>query len=238
LSLTVFFPCYNDGPTIGGLVRSAAATARNITSDFEIVVVNDGSRDDSASVLGRLGHEVPQLRVIEHGVNRGYGAALRSGFSAATKDLVFYTDGDGQYNPEELSLLHGRMVPGVDVVNGYKRRRRDPWYRIAIGQLYRRTVGRAFGVRLQDMQCDFRLMRRAVLERVDLQSDGGSICVELVRGLQDAGARFVEVPVTHFPRQHGQSQFFVPQRLWRTLVALAGLWWRMNARKRAGVVHA
>jgi len=227
-SLSIFFPCYNDAPTIAGLVRAAVETARGLTEDFEVLVVDDGSEDDSVAVLRRLNSELSEFRLIEHGENRGYGAALRSGFENCGKELVFYTDGDGQYDPRELPLLIGLLAPEVDVVNGWDRVRPDPWYRVLIGALYNRIVSLAFGIRIRDVQCDFRLIRRSALP-TRLESDTGTVCVELVRRLQDGGARFREVPVTRHPRPHGRSQFFTPVRLLRSAGSLPRLWWRLRA---------
>src|SRR5436190_7063924 len=113
-SISVFFPCYNDADTIGSLVLDAEATLRTLTGDYEIIVINDGSRDASADVLRDLQPRVDRLQVITHETNRGYGSALRSGFSRASKDLVFYTDGDGQYDVKELRLLVVLMTDDVD----------------------------------------------------------------------------------------------------------------------------
>src|ERR1700730_3893203 len=126
-SISAFFPCYNDSNTIGGLVRRMESTLRELSDDYEIIVVDDCSTDNSRDILRNLETEIPALRVVEHASNKGYGGALRSGFSAATRDYVFYTDGDGQYDPGELALLAPAMTPGVDVVNGYKISRQDPW---------------------------------------------------------------------------------------------------------------
>ena len=126
-SMSVFFPCYNDSMTIGDLVLEAERQLQQLTDDFEIIVVNDGSADNSAEVLRDLQHRVPALRVVTHERNRGYGAALRSGFSAATKDVVFYTDGDGQYDVRELPVLLMLLTDDTDFVNGMKMTRQVAW---------------------------------------------------------------------------------------------------------------
>src|SRR5687768_8630474 len=125
VSITAFFPCYGDAGTIASMVVLAERTLRDLTDDWEIVVVNDASPDHAAEVLDELEARFPRLRVISHPSNRGYGGALRTGFLAATKDLVFYTDGDAQYDPRELGALMARLTPDVDVVNGYKLFRGD-----------------------------------------------------------------------------------------------------------------
>ena len=167
--LTVFFPAYNDAGTITSMVIGAVIAARRLTDDFEIVVINDGSQDATAEVLEELARMCPTLRVITHPENRGYGAALRTGFKTATKEFVFYTDGDAQYDPRELADLWARMAPGIDLVNGYKISRSDPLHRIVIGRLYHHFVKMLFGLRVRDVDCDFRLMRRSIFERVHLE---------------------------------------------------------------------
>ncbi len=226
-SLSIFLPAYNDAGTITELVLKAEQTARSLTDEFELIVVNDGSEDDTATVLANLKTRIPRLRVITHPVNRGYGGALRSGFAAARGDWVFYTDGDGQYDPAELTCLVDALHPGLDLVNGYKRRRHDPWIRVVLGALYNSGVRWLFGLRLRDVDCDFRLIRRATLIEIELESDSGAICVELIRGLQDRGARFAEVAVSHYRRRQGASQFFNGRRVFDTARQVVRLWWRL-----------
>jgi glycosyltransferase involved in cell wall biosynthesis len=226
-SVSAFFPCYNDANTIGALVHKVEAALRQVTHDYEIVVVNDASTDDSAEVLERLSRDVPALRVVRHERNRGYGGALRSGFEAATKDFVFYTDGDGQYDPGELTLLAREMRAGVDAVNGYKLSRQDPWYRQLIGSLYQHVTRVIFALPIRDVDCDFRLLRRSVFDCVLLESADGAVCIELVRKLRDSGFRMVEVPVHHYARAYGTSQFFKPVRIARALRGVAIWHWRL-----------
>jgi hypothetical protein len=223
-SLSVFFPCYNDERTIGGLVRRAEAMLASLGIDHEIVVINDGSTDGSGEVLRGLLAEVPVLRIVDHGENRGYGAALRSGFAAATKEWVFYTDGDGQYDPREALRLIERASPAVDVVQGWKLERHDSWARAVVGRLYHHVVKAMFHLPVRDTDCDFRLIRRALLERADMRHSSGVICVEMLRELDQAGARFIEVPVHHYPRAFGRSQFFRLGSVVRSLSDLARLW--------------
>lgn len=206
------------------MVVVADLTLRHLTDDYEIIVVNDGSPDHSQEILEDLCTRYPRLRVVRHPKNRGYGGALRSGFAHATKDLVFYTDGDAQYDPRELKLLAQHLSDSVDMVQGYKVQRHDPLHRIIIGRLYHWTVKIAFGLRLRDVDCDFRLIRRSVFDRVELKSDSGVICVELMKKVQDAGFRIVEVPVHHYHRAYGKSQFFNFRRVARVGVDLLGLW--------------
>jgi glycosyltransferase involved in cell wall biosynthesis len=231
-NLSIFFPAYNDGGTISTMVLTAQIVARTITDDFEIIVVNDGSQDHTALVLAELEKQVPCLRVIHHPKNQGYGAALRTGFSVATKEWIFYTDGDAQYDPLEMPVLVEALRDGVDVVNGYKISRNDPFIRILLGSIYNFGVKFAFGLHLKDVDCDYRLIRRTIFDNIELESDSGSICVEMIKKIQDAGFRFAEVPVSHYNRQYGTSQFFNLRRLLRTVRQLLVLWWKLVLKKK------
>jgi glycosyltransferase involved in cell wall biosynthesis len=235
-SISAFFPAYNDAGTIATMVVMADRVLRRITDDYEILVVNDGSVDHTASVLSELTARYSHLRIIEHPTNLGYGSALRTGFAAARKDLIFYTDGDAQYDVQDLTSLLPLMTDEVDIVNGYKISRSDPLHRIIIGKIYCQVVKLAFGLRLRDVDCDFRLMRREKFALVQLHSTSGTICVEMIRCLQDAGLRFAEAPVPHYHRAYGKSQFFNFQRLFRTLIELSSLWWRLVVTGKTPVV--
>jgi glycosyltransferase involved in cell wall biosynthesis len=164
---------------------------------------------------------------VTHPKNRGYGGALRSGFAASTKDLVFYTDGDGQYDVKEMPLLVMLLSPDVDFVNGVKMTRQDPGYRVFAGNLHKFFTRWMFWLPVTDVDCDFRLVRRTILERIRLTSDSGSICPELVKKSERAGATFREVSVHHYARRSGGSQFFRPGRILRTYADLAALWVRL-----------
>ncbi len=229
--LSVFFPAYNDAGTIASLVVRAVQVAATLTPDYEVIVINDGSRDATAQILDDLAERYQHVRVIHHAGNRGYGGALRSGFGAATKDYVFYTDGDAQYDPAEMTRLWERMAPDVDWVNGYKISRSDPWHRIVIGRIYHHTVKALFGLTVRDVDCDFRLMRRRIFDVVTLEKDSGVICLEMMKKFQDAGFRVAEVPVHHYHRTHGRSQFFNVPRIYRTVVDVLKLWWRLVVRR-------
>jgi len=227
-SLTCFFPCYNDAFSIARLVADANAVALAFTDDYEIIVIDDGSTDHSRDVLRDLQETYPHLKLIFHEQNRGYGGALKSGFSNATKEWVFYTDGDGQYDVWELRDLLKKINDNVDVINGYKIARSDAWYRKVIGKVYLEWMRLWFGFGVRDVDCDFRLIRRAILAQINLEHNSGVICVELIKKLERAGARFVEIPVHHYARQHGTSQFFRWRHLFRTWVNMLALWWSLK----------
>ena len=237
-SISVFFPAYNDAGTIGSMVALADRTLRKLTGDYEIIVVNDGSRDNTAQVLTELESLYPSLRVVHHPTNMGYGTALRTGLRSATKELVFYTDGDAQYDVGELERLVPLMTGEVDVVNGYKISRSDPLHRVVIGQIYCSVVKLGFGIKIKDVDCDFRLIRRASYKLVELHSTSGTICVEMIKSFQDAGLRFRETPVHHYHRAYGKSQFFNFKRLFKTLIDLTHLWWRLVVKRQSQLAPA
>jgi glycosyltransferase involved in cell wall biosynthesis len=251
-SITIMFPFLNDWGTVGSLVALAIATAEKYTDDWEVVIVNDGStlngREALEMIIGTIhpkpdpttgGRSTEQLqsakqriRVITHQKNRGYGGALRSGFEAARKDLIFYTDCDAQYDPRELALLMKKMSLDVGMVNGFKIKRNDPWIRIVAGRLYHHTVKLLFSLPIRDTDCDFRLIRRDVFTSVHLYENTGTICTELVKKVDHAGYKIEEVPVHHFWRTSGKSQFFNFRRLYATGINLLKLWWKLIILKK------
>jgi len=237
-SLSVFFPAYNDSGTIASMVIRAVSAATELTSDYEVIVVNDGSEDATAEIADELARTYPHVRVIHHQRNRGYGGALQTGIRSATKELIFYTDGDAQYDPAELGALWEKMSAGTDLVNGYKISRADPLHRIVIGRLYHHIVSILFGLTLRDVDCDFRLMRRSMFDRVDLRQTSGVICLEMMKKIQDAGFHIVEVPVHHYHRAFGKSQFFNFPRIFKTGVGVARLWIELVIRRRHRRAHA
>lgn len=234
-SISVFFPAYHDWGTIASQVVLVSRTLRELTDDWEVIVVDDGSRDRTPEVLDELTKLCPRLRVVTHPKNRGYGGALRSGFENARKEWVFYTDGDAQYDVCELPLLWAARE-GVDLVNGFKISRSDPFHRILIGRLYHWMIKFAFGLKTPDVDCDFRLVRRAVFEKIELTRDTGLICVELVTKIEKSGFRCAYVPVHHYHRLHGRSQFFNLKRVGQVAIGLGELWRELIVDKRIGRV--
>jgi glycosyltransferase involved in cell wall biosynthesis len=228
-SLSVFFPAYNDAPSLPGLIARTFEVLEAHVADYEVIVVNDGSRDQTAQVLEELrAAHAPCLRVITHPENLGYGGALRSGFRAATREFVFYTDGDGQYDVGELPSLLALAGPSTGLVNGYKLERHDPRHRVWIGKIYHFCARLLFRIRIRDIDCDYRLIRRELLDRMQLTSTSGAICVELVRKLELSGYQVAEIGVHHYPRQHGRSQFFRVRSVASTLIQLLRLWVRLG----------
>ena len=236
--LSVFLPAYNDSGTIASLVITSLKTAERLTPDFEVIVVNDGSADSTAQIADELARTYPQVRVVHHETNRGYGGALRTGFASATRDLIFYPDGDAQYDPADMEALWAACNDNVDLVNGYKISRSDPLHRIVIGRIYHHTVKFLFGLKVRDVDCDFRLMRRTIFDRVALEKNSGVICLEMMKKIQDAGFRIAEVPVHHYHRAFGKSQFFNFRRLFKTGIDVMKLWFALvirNEHRRTNV---
>lgn len=223
-SISVFFPCYNDSKSIKILVKEADEILKKTGTDYEIIVVDDFSSDNSRKVLKELSKKNKRLRVILHDANLGYGGALKTGFKNAIKNLVFYTDGDGQYSVRELPLLLSLMTDDVNFINGIKMTRHDPTYRIFVGNLYSFVVRWLFWVPVYDIDCDFRLVRKELLDKLNLKSNSGSICIELVKKAQMAGAKFRQVSVHHYERSYGTSQFFRTDRILKTFWELLYTW--------------
>jgi len=230
--ISAVFPCYNDETTIGGLVDDVYEALAPLVAEVEVIVVNDGSADGSRAVLDRLAKEREWLQVIHHETNGGYGKALISGFTAARNEWIFYTDGDAQYDASEAALFVPLATDEIDIVQGYKIGRGDSWYRKFIGRLYHHVVKLLFNLNVRDTDCDFRMFRRQLIVDRPLTSTTGVICVEMMRSFDRAGARFVEVPVHHYFRPYGKSQFFRLPAITRSAVQLLKLWWEMVIRGR------
>ncbi len=222
-SISFIFPAYNDGLSMPRLIAKAHQALTKVSQFHEIIVVNDGSQDNTKEVLQKLARRYPTLRVIHHKKNRGYGATIRTGFGLARYSWVFYTDGDGQYDPLELPKLVVLADDKTDVVNGYKIRRADSWIRRRVGALYNSAVHIFWQLPIRDIDCDFRLIRASVLRKTTLKNSSGSFPLELVLALEKVGARWKETPVHHYPRKHGSSQFFSVKHVATSLLELFGV---------------
>jgi len=231
-SISAFFPVYNDWGTIPSMTLLAESVLKKVAKEYEIILIDDGSNKLTKKVLEELEPKVPNLRIITHEQNKGYGGALKSGFYNARYELIFYTDGDAQYNPLDLEKLISQMDDNVDIVNGYKISRQDPVYRKIIGRLYHYTTKFMFKFKIRDVDCDFRLIRRSLFDGLELKYSSGVICVEMISKFTARGARFVEVPVTHYYRVSGKSQFFNFKRIFKTGVHLIKLWYWIRIKKQ------
>lgn len=216
-SLSVFFPSLNDAKILPYLICRTYGTVSKITKDFEIIVINDGSTDETKEILKVLEKKLSCLKIIHHEKNLGYGAALIAGFQQAKKDWVFYTDGDGQYDPAEIELLMNKLSENIDVVNGFKLGRSDNYLRRIIGSAYNIGMHKLYDLPISDIDCDFRLIRKSLLDDIDLKSSSGNICLELILKLRKKGTRFAETGIHHYPRPFGHSQFFNFRNISKTI---------------------
>jgi len=232
VSISAFFPAFNDAENLRVQIPRTFETLQQVTTDFEVIVVDHGSTDTTSTVLDSLRRQFPSLRMVRHPHNLGYGAALQSGFSNSIKELIFYTDGDCQYDVRELERLLEKLSSDVDVVTGFKIKRADSAHRTIVGKLYHRVVKIFFRLRVKDVDCDFRLIRRRVMEAISLTSRTGAICVDLMCQIERSGYRVVEVPVNHYPRLHGRSQFFRVGPVARMVVDIFRLWVQLILLKR------
>jgi len=203
--VSFFCPAYNDQGNIRGTVESVLRTFDELKLDHEIVIVEDGSPDDTAAVADSLAEEYSTVRVVHHEVNRGYGGALRSGFAqAGSFSLVTYTDGDGQYDFSEFNKLYEELEPGTCVI-GYRRKRAEGFRRDLQNRIYGLLLKLRFGLRVRDVNCSMKLFHRSDLNRIDITSDSSFLDAEILIKLQRKGVRIIEVPVSHYPRLHGEA---------------------------------
>lgn len=245
--ISAFFPCFNDAGTIGSMVMEALVVLRDLASEYEVIVIENGSTDYAWDVLDELERlygengqdrrDRGRVRIIRFDQALDYGGALRAGFGVCRYDLIFYTDGDGQYDVRELRALYDALereeAAGrpVDVVMGNKITRRDPWHRRLISWTYHHVMALVFQFDVHDVDCDFRLIKRHIFDEVVLTQNSGVIALELMTKVHDAGFRTVEVPVNHYHRAYGVSQFFHLRHLVRVVISLAKLWYWLRLKK-------
>ncbi len=203
-SISVFFPAHNEIANLEPLVQHAVKLCPELSRDYEIIIVNDGSSDGTAELADSLAELYDRVRVIHHDGNRGYGGALQSGFRGAVGDLVFYTDGDAQFDLGELREVI-LLSAGADVVSCYRVNRQDPWYRILNTWLFEKVVFLFLGLRVRDPDCAFKIYHRHVLEQIKMTSEGAMIDVEMLLQAQRSGFRIVQRGVRHLPRKAGVS---------------------------------
>lgn len=210
-SLTIFFPFYNDAGTVQKMIADAYRYGRKATNDLEVIVIHGGdSKDETLSQILKAKKEFPKLKVINKSNNTLGYAVIKYGFAHATKAWIFYTDGDGQYDVKDLSkLVLAQIKTGADVVNGYKKNRQDSQVRVFFGEVYRRITHILFNLPINDIDCDFRLIRKKLLSEITFHSEGGSIVLELIISLKHKGATFTQVPVYHYPRVYGTSNYSI-----------------------------
>jgi len=202
VSLSVFFPCYNEQGNVARVVQNALKVLDNLGADYEVIVVNDGSADDTGRIADELAAQNRRVRVVRHPHNRGYGAALQSGFRAATKELVFFSDGDGQFDMAEMPPLL-ELMRDYDIVSCYRLNRQDPLMRKINGWCWTQLVCLLFGLRLRDIDCAFKLYKREIFDNMPLCSTGALIDTEVLARAARKGCTIVQRGVHHYPRTAG-----------------------------------
>lgn len=232
-SISVTMPAYNEEANIGAMIEDAIMVVSSLTDDFEIVIVNDGSKDRTSETVLQKSEIFPQVRLIEHPVNLGYGAAVYDGFAAATKELIFFTDSDCQFELDEIRKLLP-LIDKADMVVGYRAPRRDPWHRVLFGRGWSTLVTILFGYTARDIDCAFKLFRRKVIESIgsEIRSRGATFSAEWLVRSKRAGFTIAEVPVTHKPRRAGAqtgARIHVILRAFKELIRFRMQLWREGA---------
>jgi glycosyltransferase involved in cell wall biosynthesis len=237
--LSYFFPAHNEAANLGGLVEEALATLPSLADRFEIVIVNDGSKDDTARIADALTAANPGVvRAVHHPTNLGYGAALRSGFAAARFDRLAFTDGDRQFKVADLGRLIERFEAGdADAVVGYRIKRADPLVRTVYARIYRLANRVWFGLKVRDVDCACKLFSRASLERVNVESGGAFFSAELLIKLRARGRRIAEVGVPHYPRTAGSPTGAKPSVVFRAVKDFWALRLRLWAAPRKALAR-
>ena len=230
--LSFFFPALNEEDNVGPIVDEALAVLPRFAHDLEVTVVDDGSSDRTGAIADELARKDPRVRVIHHGTRRGYGGAVRSGLSSATKSWIFFTDGDRQFALEDLERLIAAS-DGADAVVGFRKKRADPARRLFVAWVYNHLIRLLFGGGWRDVDCAFKLFRREVFERVPLErvrSNGAFFSPEMLITLRRAGIRINQVGVRHFPRTAHEPKGASPRVILRAMGDLirlrARLWLR------------
>ncbi|GCE27356.1 hypothetical protein KDA_28400 [Dictyobacter alpinus] len=225
-SLAVVLPAYNEEAVIEKTVSLATLALQKWTNDFEIVVVNDGSQDRTRQIVEQLIISEPRIRLINHPVNKGYGAALATGFHAVSKDLVFFMDSDGQFDIDDLERFFP-LIENYDAVLGYRNPRHDPWIRKLNAWGWKQLVRLAFGIQVRDIDCAFKLYRADFFQSLNLETRGAMINTEILYKLKRDGRTYTEVGVKHLPREEGQATGAKPQviiRAFKELFIYARKW--------------
>jgi len=222
-SVSFFCPAYNEEGNLEKLVDSVLPVLREVTDDFEIIIVDNGSEDQTPQIADKLSKNIPQLRVIHHMDNREYGGALKSGFHHAKKEFVVYTDSDNQYNFGDFR----QMIPLIreyDIVSGFRTERHDKKYRLIQSRIFNGLINFLFGFKLRDINCSFKVYQKKVLEDIVISSNSAFIDAEMLIKADHKGYRITEVPVRHFPRLAGQATGAKPHVVLLTLKEIIWYW--------------
>jgi glycosyltransferase involved in cell wall biosynthesis len=202
--LTIFFPCYNEEANVERVTLSALEVGRRIADELEVIIVNDGSKDRTREIADRLAAEHPEVRAVHNHPNLGYGGALQRGFREATKDWVFYTDGDGQFDFEEIPKLLP-LLEEYDIVSCYRVDRKDSLVRKLNAWAWTTLVNWLFGLRLRDIDCAFKIFPRELFGRIEMKSMGALIDTEILAKARNLGYSITQTGVHHYPRTAGEQ---------------------------------
>jgi glycosyltransferase involved in cell wall biosynthesis len=235
LSISAVLPAYNEEAIIERTVKHVAGVLSGLTSEFEVIVTNDGSRDRTGQILAELQAREPglNLQVVTHQVNQGYGAALASGFDAARMELIFLTDGDKQFDVTELGQFLPEMDPATDLVIGWRRQRADPLLRKLNAQGWKTLVNLLFGYTARDVDCAFKLFRRRVWESMTVHARGATFSAEFLIKARRLGFQVKELPVSHLPRTAGSPTGARPEVIVRAFSELFRLWRHLDSELQA-----
>lgn len=225
--LSLVLPTHNEAENLEWVVREALAALPLAFERSEIIIVDDGSADGTPTIAARLAAEDARVRVIRHPQNRGYGAALRSGFAAARGDRIMFMDADRQFDIREVAKL-APLTGHYAIVAGYRLKRRDPLRRVALGAAFNLLVRALFGVHVRDIDCGFKIFRADLLRSLDLQAPGALLNTEILALAQRQRATLVEVGVNHYPRPAGEQSGGSPRVILRSLSEIARLWLRLR----------
>ena len=204
LSISVFFPCYNEQDNVATTTAKAIEVLEQLNADYEVIIVDDGSSDNTGSIADELAAKNSRIKVVHHRPNKGYGAALQSGFKAATKPLVFYTDGDGQFDMKELPLLLP-LIEKYDIVSGYRLNRQDNLLRKFNGWCWTKLGCLLFRMNVRDIDSAFKLYKREIFDNIKMVSTGALIDTEILARAKRKGYTIGEIGVHHYPRTAGQQ---------------------------------
>ena len=226
-SLSIFFPCYNEAANVGAMIDQAVQVGEAYGIDYEVLVIDDGSSDDSAQMVQNRAKKNPRIRLVRHSKNMGYGAALRTGFKNVTKDLVFLTDGDNQFHLSEIDKLFSK-IDSCDVVVGYRINRQDKATRRLNGFLWTKLTKLLFGLPTRDVDCAFKLFRKRALEGLEPKSDHLMIHAEILARIKKNGFKIEEIGVTHYPRGAGKATATGFTRILKSFRELLSLYWQIR----------
>jgi len=222
-SISVFFPCYNEQDNVARTVEQALSVLQQQSYDFEVIIVDDGSTDTTGQIADEIASRDSRVKVVQHRTNLGYGAALQSGFKAATKELVFYTDGDGQFDINELPPLLP-LMDKADIVSCYRLNRQDPLVRKINAWCWTRLVCWLFGMKVRDINCAFKLYKREIFDNIELSSSGALIDAEILAKASHKGYSITQKGVHHYPREAGSQTGARPKVIFRAFKELFKLY--------------